>query len=62
MPLVHTVVSSDYMIKIFVDDLKSHSLTLTEAVNMAENWPVGRLLAMSEHGSELASRQAAGYE
>jgi len=45
-----------------LDDLKSHKFTLTEAVNMAENQPVCRLLTMSEHGREPASLEAAGYE
>jgi len=48
--------------KTVLDDLKSHKLTLTEAVNMAQNWPLWRLLAMSEHGSELATLEAAGYD
>ena len=41
--------------KTVLDDVKSHNLTLTEAVNMAQNQPVCKLLAMSEHGSEPAS-------
>jgi len=44
------------------NDLNSHSLTLTEAVNMAQNGPLWRLLAISEHGSEPATLEAAGYE
>jgi len=31
-------------------------------VSMAQNQPVLRLLAMSEHGSELATLEAACYE
>ena len=48
--------------KTCLDDLKSHKLTLTEAVNMAESQPVWSQLAMSEHGSEPASLESAGYE
>ena len=36
------------------------SLTLTEAVNMAENQPLWRLLAASQHGSEPATLEAPG--
>jgi len=37
-------------------------LTLTEAFNMAQNEPLWRLLAVSEHDSERATLEAAGYE
>ena len=37
--------SLNYLDETVLDDLKSHKLTLTEAVNMAQNYPVLRLLA-----------------
>jgi len=45
-----------------VDDLRYYMLTLTQAVNTALNWPLWRLLSMSERGSELATLEAAVYE
>ena len=50
-----TWTSSDYLDVTVVDDLKSHNLTLTEAVNMAQNQPLLRQLTMSEHGSKPAT-------
>ena len=63
-------------VKTVLDDVKVHELTLKQSiwlrtsqswgcwlwVNMAQNWPLLRLLAMSEHGSEAATLEAAGYE
>jgi len=37
--------SSDYMT--VLDDFNSHNLTLTEAANLAQKWPLWRLLATS---------------
>jgi len=45
-----------------LDDLKSNNLTLTEAINMAQDQPVCRLLAVSQHGSVPATLQAAGCD
>jgi len=35
-----------------VDNGKFHNLALTEAVDMAQNWPLGRLLAESSGTSQ----------
>jgi len=42
-----TCMFSDYTNETVVDDVKYHKFTLTNAVSVAENWPLRRLLATS---------------
>jgi len=43
--------------KTVLDDLKSHKLALTEAVNTARNRPLRRLLALLTHSCGVSQRR-----